>query len=102
MDCCRSDPPRRSRRQRDCTPAARGARRRAWAATMAGRPRETAMRPLRLLPLLLALACGSPPVAGAKPELNADFRKPDVDVERWVGTLESESREIAAQRTAIT
>ena len=60
------------------------------------------MRMLRLLPLLLALACGSPPVAGAKPELNDDFRKPDVDVERWVGTLENESREIAAQRVAIT
>ena len=60
------------------------------------------MRKVRLLPLLLALACGSPPVAGAKPEINADFRKPDVDVERWVGTLESESREIAAQRAAIT
>ncbi|HEX5012309.1 MAG TPA: class I SAM-dependent methyltransferase [Planctomycetota bacterium] len=60
------------------------------------------MRTLRLLPLLLVLACGSPPVAGARPEINADFRKPDVDVERWVGTLESESREIAAQRAAIT
>jgi len=60
------------------------------------------MRPLRLLPLLVALACASPPSPGARPEINADFRKPDVDVDRWVGTLESESREIAAQRKAIT
>jgi len=57
---------------------------------------------LRLLPLLVVLACGSPPVEGAKPEINADFRKPDVDVARWVGTLESESREIAARRAEIT
>src|SRR5215510_11821532 len=84
-----------------CVPVC-GARRPPLPATMARRPRETAMRTLRLLPLLLVLACGSPPVAGAKPEINADFRKPDVDVERWVGTLESESREIAAQRAAIT
>ena len=58
------------------------------------------MRPLRLLPLLLVLACGAPQ-SGARPELNADFRNPDVDVARWTGVLEGESREIAARRAQI-
>jgi ubiquinone/menaquinone biosynthesis C-methylase UbiE len=41
------------------------------------------------------------PLAGAKPEINADFRKPDMDVASWVQRFEAESREIAAHRDDI-
>lgn len=61
------------------------------------------MRILRpLLPLLLLLAaCSAPPEAGARPELNADFRSPDLDVAGFVERFEGESREIAACRAAL-
>jgi ubiquinone/menaquinone biosynthesis C-methylase UbiE len=72
------------------------------------------LRPF-LLPLLgLLLACtAEPPAAtpapsaqvatgeGARPALNEEFRKPDMDVASWVARFEGESREIAAQREAI-
>ena len=38
---------------------------------------------------------------GARPELNSDFREPDLDVASWVERFEGESREVAAHREAI-
>src|SRR5262245_51202524 len=55
---------------------------------------------VRLL-LLLAAACASPSLPGARPELNREFRKPDADVAHYVELFEGESREIAVRREAI-
>ena len=43
----------------------------------------------------------SAPAAGARPDLNADFRQPDLDVAPWVQRFEAESREVAARRDDI-
>jgi len=60
------------------------------------------VRPLRpLLPLLLLAACAAPSDVGARPELNADFRRSDLDVAGFVERFEGESREIAACRDAL-
>ena len=68
----------------------------------------------RVLLLLFLFACHSPSPVGeplpdliAKPEtsvnpgINAPYLSPDVDVERWIGILEGESREIFSEREAI-
>lgn len=56
---------------------------------------------LPLLPLLLLAACAAPPAAGAPPELNAGFRRADLDVAGFVERFEGESREIAACRDGL-
>ena len=48
-----------------------------------------------------APAAQAAPAEGAKPEINADFRKPDLDVASWVERFEGESREIAAHRDQL-
>ncbi len=53
------------------------------------------------LPLLLALACAAPVVPGARADVNAEFRRADLDVQPWVERFEGESREIAARREAL-
>ncbi|MBM3986235.1 MAG: methyltransferase domain-containing protein [Planctomycetes bacterium] len=52
-----------------------------------------------LLPL--ALACAAAPIPGAQAELNAEYRRADLDVQPWVERFEGKSREIAACREAL-
>jgi SAM-dependent methyltransferase len=60
-----------------------------------------AVRP-SLLPLALLLcACAAPPAPGARAELNAEYRRTDLDVQPWVERFEGEAREIAACRDAL-
>jgi predicted methyltransferase len=53
------------------------------------------------VPAAPVAAPSAAPLEGAKPEINADFRKPDMDVASWVQRFEGESREIAAAREPI-
>jgi SAM-dependent methyltransferase len=46
-------------------------------------------------------APGAASEQSVRPGANAQFLSPELDVEQWVRTFEGESREIAAQRTAI-
>ena len=61
----------------------------------------------RLLLVLLVAFPFAPACVSAKPELsvnpgiNEPYLGPEVDVERWVGILEGESREIFTQREAV-
>lgn len=61
----------------------------------------------RLLLVLLVAFPLAPACVSAKPEssvnpgINEPYLSPEVDVERWVGILEGESREIFTQREAI-
>ena len=76
-----------------------------------------------LLPWLLVAACAAPepapapavaasggpsssaasaaPSTAASPDINAEFRKPDLDVPSWVARFEGESREIAVHRDQL-